>query len=183
MPGNGYGFLKVIEKRDMSTIKNLSNQEAIEKIRALAEGKMCLFCTSKSGALESRPMGAAQVDESGDIWFFSPKSSDKNRQIQADPTAYLMFMEPGKQHYLSLTTEVAIVDDRRKVDELWNGFMKAWFPEGKDDPEISLLRASVVSGHYWDEKDGHLIGTLKAGIKALTGGKTDDGALEGDIKV
>ncbi len=128
-------------------------------------------------------MGATQVDASGDIWFFSAKSSDKNRQIQADPEVYLMFIESGKQHYLSLTTEVEIVDDQKKVDALWNDFMKAWFPGGKQDPEISLLRASVVSGHYWDEKDGHLIGMLKAGLKALTRGKTDDGALEGDIRI
>jgi general stress protein 26 len=167
----------------MSTIKNLRNEEAIEKIKELAEGKMCLFCTKENGQLESRPMGAAQVDESGDIWFFSPKSSDKNRQVQADPEVYLMFIESGKQHYLSLTTEVVIVDDQQKVDELWNDFMKAWFPGGKQDPEISLLKASVIRGHYWDEKDGHLIGMLKTGLKALTGGKTDDGALEGDIKV
>ncbi|RYF89653.1 MAG: hypothetical protein EOO03_05500 [Chitinophagaceae bacterium] len=76
-----------------------------------------------------------------------------------------------------------LVEDQQKVDELWNDFMKAWFPGGKTDPELSLLRASVTSGHYWDEKDGHLIGMLKAGLKALTGGKTDDGALEGNIKI
>lgn len=167
----------------MSTIKNLSNVAAIEKLKELAEGKMCLFCTKDNGQLESRPMGASQVDDAGDIWFFSAKDSDKNRHIKADPEVYLMFMEPGKQHYLSLTTEVEIVEDQRKIDELWNDFMKAWFPGGKQDPQISLLRASVIRGHYWDEKDGHLIGTLKAGLKALTGGKTDDGALEGDIKI
>lgn len=167
----------------MSTIKNLSNEEAIQKLKNLAEGKMCLLCTKENGALWSRPMGATQVDDAGDIWFFSAKSSNKNRQIKTDPEVYLMFMEAGKQHYLSLTTEVTILDDREKVDELWNGFMKAWFPGGKADPEISLLRASVTSGHYWDEKDGHLIGMLKAGVKALTGGKTDDGALEGTIKL
>jgi general stress protein 26 len=167
----------------MSTIKNLSTHEAIEKLKELAEEKMCLFCTKENGQLVSRPMGATQVDEAGDIWFFSAKSSNKNRQVQKDPEAYLMFIEAGKQHYLSLTTEVVIVDDQQKVDELWNDLMKAWFPGGKSDPEISLLRASVMSGHYWDEKDGHLIGMLKAGLKALTGGKTDDGALEGDIKV
>ncbi len=145
--------------------------------------KVCLFCTNENGQLQSRPMGASQVDEAGDIWFFSAKSSNKNRQIEKDPEVHLMFIEAGKQHYLSLTTEATIVHDQQKVDELWNDFMKAWFPGGKQDPEISLLRASVVSGHYWDEKDGHLIGMLKAGLKALTGGKGDDGALEGSIKV
>ena len=166
----------------MSTIKNLTNQEAIEKLKDLAEGKMCLLCTKENGKLESRPMSASQVDESGDIWFFSGKDSNKNRQIKADPEVYLMFIEAGKQHYLSLTTEVEILHDQQKIDELWNGFMNAWFPGGKTDPNISLLRASVTSGHYWDEKDGHLIGMLKAGIKAVTGGKGDDGALEGEIK-
>lgn len=167
----------------MSTIKNLNNQQAIEKIKELADGKMCLFCTKENGKLISRPMGVSQVDESGDLWFFSGKSTNKNRQVQADPEVNLMFIESGKQHFLALTTEVVITENQQKIDELWNDFMKAWFPQGKTDPEISLLRASVTSGHYWDEKDGHLIGMLKAGIKALTGGKGDDGALEGNLKV
>lgn len=167
----------------MSTTKNLSNEEAIKKLKELAEGKMCLFCTNENGKLQSRPMGAIKVDDAGDIWFFSAKSSNKNRQVEEDPETHLMFIEASKQHYLSLSTEVAIVHDQQKVDELWNDFMKAWFPGGKQDPEISLLRASVTGGHYWDEKDGHLIGMLKAGIKALTGGKGDDGALEGDIRI
>lgn len=167
----------------MATVKNLTNQEAIKKIKELAEGKMCLFCTKENEMLESRPMSAIQVDDSGDIWFFSAKNSDKNRQVGTNPESYLMFIEPSKQHYLSLTTHVDIVHDQKKVDELWNEFMNAWFPEGKNDPQISLLRASVKSGHYWDEKDGHLIGTLKAGLKAITGGKTDDGAIEGDVEI
>lgn len=167
----------------MSTIKNLTNEEAIEKLKDLAEGKMCMLCTTENGQLQNRPMGAMQVDESGDIWFFSAKSSNKNRQLQQDPEAHLIFIESGKQHYLSLTAEVDIVADQQKVDELWNDLMRAWFPGGKTDPEISLLRASVVSGHYWDEKDGHLIGMLKLGLKALTGGRTDDGAIEGEINV
>lgn len=171
------------KKSVMSTIKNLSDKDAIEKLRDLAEGKMCLFCTKENGKLESRPMNAVQVDETGDIWFFSAKTSNKNRQIKTDPEVYLMFIESGKQHYLYLTTDVVVVEDQQKVNELWNDFMRAWFPGGKQDPEITLLRASVVNGRYWDEKDGHLIGMLKAGLKALTGGKTDDGALEGDINV
>lgn len=59
----------------MSTIKNLSNEEAIEKLKNMAEGKMCLLCTKENGRLESRPMAAAQVDESGDIWFSVQKAA------------------------------------------------------------------------------------------------------------
>jgi general stress protein 26 len=67
----------------MGAIKNFTGEAAIEKIRELAEGKMCLFCTVVNGAVASRPMSTAQVEEDGTLWFFSPKDSDKNQQIKA----------------------------------------------------------------------------------------------------
>jgi general stress protein 26 len=57
----------------MGDIKNLTDNAAIEKIKELSEGKMCLFCTQmKDGSIVSRPMSTAQVDDEGYIWFFSP---------------------------------------------------------------------------------------------------------------
>ena len=31
---------------------------------------------------------------------------------------------------------------RAKTDELWNSMVEAWFPEGKDSPDLALLRSS-----------------------------------------
>ncbi len=59
----------------MGDVKNLANEKSHRKIKELAEGKMCLFCTIENGGIVSRPMSTIQVDESGDIWFFSPKDS------------------------------------------------------------------------------------------------------------
>ncbi|RYF82040.1 MAG: hypothetical protein EOO03_16245, partial [Chitinophagaceae bacterium] len=91
LQAHGIVFETVLLKKAMSTVKNLSNAAAIDKIKELAEGKMCLFCTKENGKIISRPMGASQVDDSGDLWFFSPRSSNKNRQLQLDPEVYLMF--------------------------------------------------------------------------------------------
>lgn len=168
----------------MGDVKNLVNTKAIEKIKELADGKMCLLCTFKpDGSISSRPMSTAEIDGQGDLWFFSPKDSRKNYQIQSNSKVYLMYMEAGKQHYLSLYANAEVVFDQQKVDKLWNVFLKAWFPGGKDDPNISLLRITPDEGHYWDEKDGHLISMIKTGIAALTGTKGMDGSLEGDLTV
>jgi general stress protein 26 len=167
----------------MGDVKNLASEKAIEKIKELADGKMCLLCTVANGTIVSRPMSTAQVDENGDIWFFSPKDSDKNQQIKEGSMVYLMYMETGKQHYLTLTCTAEVVFDDAKVDELWNPFLKAWFTEGKDDPNISLLKVSPGEGHYWDEKNGHFISMIKTGIAALTGTKGLDGSLEGDLSM
>jgi general stress protein 26 len=168
----------------MGDVKNLANNEALEKIKDLIDGKMCLFCNIKDdGSIDSRPMSIAQIDDEGAIWFFSPKDSDKNKEIARNSKVYLMYMEAGKQHYLSLTANAEIVFDQAKVEELWNVFLKAWFTGGKDDPNISLLRVIPDEGHYWDEKNGRFISFIKTGIAALTGTKGLDGSLEGDLRV
>jgi len=168
----------------MGEVKNLSGNAAIEKIKELSEEKMCLLCTQlNDGSIVSRPMSTAQVDEQGFIWFFSAKNSRKNKQILDNPTVYLMYIEAGKQHYLTLRSKAMIVIDKNKVEQLWNPWLNAWFTKGKDDPNISLLKIDPEEGHYWDEKDGKIISIIKTGIAAITGTKGLDGSLQGDIKL
>ncbi len=68
----------------MGDTKNFENYGALSKIKELAEdGRICMFTTQLSEApLASRPMATQQVDEEGNIWFFSKEGSLKNQQIQ-----------------------------------------------------------------------------------------------------
>jgi len=36
------------------------------------------------------------------------------------------------------------------IDQLWNAFAKAWFQEGKDDPNISVIKIIPDEAYYWD---------------------------------
>ena len=74
------------QKNIMSTT-NLAAGEGIEKMKELAEGiDICLFCTNlKTGdGATTRPMSVQEVDEDGNLWFFSDINSDKNREIVKD---------------------------------------------------------------------------------------------------
>lgn len=166
----------------MSETKSLMNREAIEKIKELANEKICLFCTYENEGIISRPMSTQAVDDDGTLWFFSQKGSDKNIQIRKEDKVYLMYMEPGKNQYLSLTGYGEVLVDRNKIDELWNSIAKAWFPEGKDDPSLTLIKVTPQTGHYWDTKNGKLVSMIKIAISALTG-KPEYGGVEGDIAV
>ena len=68
----------------MSTTENLTNKEAIDKLKILVEDILvCLFCTDlkiDDGAT-CRPMSALKVCDQGNIWFFSEKDSPKNNAI------------------------------------------------------------------------------------------------------
>jgi len=87
----------------MGDTKDLNDQQAVEKIRELANDQICLFCTVEDGQIVSRPMSTQGIDDDGTLWFISRKDSEKNDQVNADSTVYLMYMNESKQHYLSVS--------------------------------------------------------------------------------
>jgi general stress protein 26 len=57
------------------------------------------------------------------------------------------------------------VRDRAKSQELWTPAMKAWFPDGLNDPDLALLRVQVEGAEYWDSPSStmvHIVGLVKA---------------------
>jgi general stress protein 26 len=74
-----------------------------------------------------------------------------------------------------------IVFDQQKTEELWNPIAKAWFKEGKTDPEISLIKVTPENAYYWDTKNSKMVDFAKIIITAVTG-KTLDGGIEGTSK-
>jgi general stress protein 26 len=40
-------------------------------------------------------------------------------------------------------------NDPAVIDRLWNPFVAAWYPGGKDDPELRLLRFDPESAQVW----------------------------------
>lgn len=64
-----------------------------------------------------------------------------------------------------------VVRDRQKIDNLWKPFLKAWFPNGKDDPELALLKVEAEQAEYWDSSSSAVVHAVGL-VKALTTGET-----------
>ena len=168
----------------MGDHQNLNGNEAIAKIKALAEdARMCMLSTSL-GKVPSltRPMALQVVEEDGSTWFFSEADSDKNKEIAEDPRVQLTFMNNSSSEYLSLYGEAEIVRDVEKAKELWSTWVKTWFPEGPEDPNLSLIKFMPKEGYYWDTKNGKMVSLFKIAVGALTGKTMDDG-VEGKVKI
>jgi general stress protein 26 len=169
----------------MSNTENLLNKEAIDKLKKLAEEiNICLFCTNlkTDDGSTCRPMSVQEVDEEGNLWFFSDVYSIKNREIKQDKNVQLFFAHPGKSSYLVVNGEAEIIFDKNKVEELWTPIVKAWFKEGKDDPNISILKINSKSAYYWDTDGSKMINFIKMLTAAVTGSETNIGK-EGEIQL
>lgn len=162
----------------MGNTENLSEQEGIKKLKALvAEITVCLFCTNLKTDEGStcRPMGAQKVCDQGNIWFFSDVNSDKNREIQLDKHVQLFFAHPGKSSYLIVNGEAEIIIDRQKTEELWSPLVKTWFKEGKEDPNISIIKVTPRNAYYWDTDGNKMINFFKMVTSIATGTTLDIG--------
>jgi general stress protein 26 len=171
-------------ENDASKIKNLTQQEAIDKFKELvAHESTCLFTTRLTEVpLYTRPMAVQEVCDQGNFWFLSPVDSDKNLEIQNDQRVQLFISNPSNFEFLSVYGRATISRDREKIDQYWNSMMKAWFTEGKEDPRISVIKVTPEEGFYWDTKDGKLVSMIKIMAAAVTG-KTVDEGVEGTISV
>jgi len=148
----------------MNLNNNLNQSEAIDKLKSLVDDiNICLFCTNlkTDAGATCRPMGAQKVCDEGNIWFFSEKHSDKNNEIVKDRNVQLFFAHPGIGSYLVINGEAEIIVDRYKTDELWSPLAKIWFPEGKNDPNISIIKVNPRSAYYWDADSNKMINFFK----------------------
>jgi general stress protein 26 len=169
----------------MSTIQNLSGKEAVDKLRALTENTpTCMFGSGlRTVPIHFCPMQVQHVDYQGSLWFFSGADSVHNRQISADSHVQLIFSNNSKIEYLTVFGEATISTDREKAKELWSRFVEAWFPDGPDDPNLTLISVRPVTSHFWDTENGKLITFAKILTSALTGNATDEGGVEGKLNV
>jgi len=169
----------------MGNTENLANQEGIKKLKELVdEINVCLFCTNlkiDDGAT-CRPMSAQKVCDEGNIWFFSDVSSDKNREIKQDKHVQLFFAHPGKSSYLIVNGEAEIIIDKQKTEELWSPLVKAWFKDGKEDANLSIIKVKPQSAYYWDIEGNKMINFLKI-VSSIAIGTTLDLGKQGSIKI
>lgn len=156
------------------------HNEAVQKLGELIKDINITMLTTAlaDGSLRSRPMATQGGDFDGTLWLFTGIESGKVHEIEDDQHVNLSYSEPSEQKYISVSGKARIVRDRAKIEELWSPPLKAWFPDGKDDPNIALLQIEVDNAEYWDvpsSKMVHLIGVVKA---TLTGQAYDPGENE-----
>ena len=168
----------------MGEVKDLAANDAVKKIREIAkDANICMFVTDLAHVpLMGRPMATQEVDDDGSIWFMSDKNSDKNRDIEKDDRVQLFYSHTGNYEYLSIYGSAEIVNDRSKIEELWTQMAKTWFKEGKDDPDISLIKVIPEDAYYWDTKNNKMVSLIKFAMGAIGITPKDDGGIEGKLR-
>ncbi len=110
-------------------------------------------------SLRSRPMASRQADKwDGTLWFFTKKSSPKVEEVQQNlDQVNVSYSDPNKMSFVSVSGKAELVDDKTKLKELWSPYLKVFFPQGLDDPDLTLMKITANYGEYWDSPSSKMV--------------------------
>jgi general stress protein 26 len=80
--------------------------------------------------------------------------------------AMAQFVSKGQDFFACLSGIARVDEDQGLIDKLWSKQAEAWFPGGRNDPTLALLRFDIEEAELW-EADVSISGKLKM----LFGGK------------
>src|SRR5699024_6828314 len=127
------------------------------------------------GGLHARPMHAIPDREKREILFYTQVADGKAHELANSNEVCLTFMSHKKNDYIAVQGTAALTRDRELIEKHWNTMVKAWFPEGKDDPNLAMMRVTVRAGEYWDASSSDISNALRMMTAAARGTRPDMG--------
>jgi len=109
----------------------------------------------------AEPM-TAQLDRDAHhaIWFFLARDN----RIAAGGAAMGQVATKGHEVFACLSGVLMEETDKSIRDAQWNTVVEAWFPNGKDDPNVLMLRFDIKDSEVWTSDM-----SVKGKFKMLTG--------------
>tara|TARA_A100001391_G_scaffold48774_8_gene29184 strand:- start:2358 stop:2828 length:471 start_codon:yes stop_codon:yes gene_type:complete len=96
----------------------------------------------------------AQLDKDANhaIWFFGSRSSDLAKGGPVTATF------AGKGHEMFARFSGVLVEEpsSERLEHFWSKPVEAWYPQGKQDPNLILLRMDLGQAELWNSDLGFL---------------------------
>jgi general stress protein 26 len=162
---------------DMTAVE-VTGPEAIARLKELVVDIDIAALTTRdaAGNLVSRPMSTREMDENGDIWFFTLDDSKKVDDAELHHEVGLAYLDTSGHRYVSIAGRATVVHDRTRMERLYSPSLDIWFENGLDTPALALLRVTPVECEYWEPRHGKLA-TAAGMLKALVTRDTPDDTM------
>ena len=133
-----------------------------KKLRKLIKGTRVVMLTTvgPDGRYRSRPMIPGDWED-GALFFLTRVPSAKTADIADQQRVHLAYAAPRAKRYVSISGLASIQRDAERVRALWGKEHKAWFPQGKKDPDLAVLRVQIDQADIWDRKANGMVPLLQ----------------------
>jgi general stress protein 26 len=89
----------------------------------------------------------AQIDEDANsaLWFFTSRGS----RFAPMGAATVTYQSKGHDVFCCFSGTLSEETSRDQLDRQWSNFVEAWFPGGKDDPDLLMMRMDLGDASIW----------------------------------
>lgn len=145
----------------------MSDQSDIDRVWTLMKKiDMCMLTTRDGERISSRPMSSLPKQNENAVYFLSDEQGPKNDQVQRDGHVLLIFAEPDKGKFLTVSGQARVSADRELIKALWSSDAEAWW-SGPDDPSVRVIEVTPDGAQFWEGPHG-LVATIQMLAAATT---------------
>ena len=153
-----------------------TDKDAQKKLMDLIEGMHIgmLPTRGSDGKFRSRPMALTDSEFDGHLYFLTRDNSGKVHDLERDKETVITFANPSKSSYVALRGEASIATDRAAIEKHWSEQSRAWFPKGRDEPNLAVIAVKIEEAEYWDTPSGTMVVAYGYAKAVLTGESVKD---------
>jgi general stress protein 26 len=149
---------------------SLSNAEVEDRLWKAIEDHHTGMLGLLGDSHHFQPMTAFVERETNTLWFYTRRDTDL-AQAAAAAGGEAAFIYADRKLQACIDGRLSIAHDRERIDRYWNPHVAAWYPEGKDDPSLTLLRLDLTEAAVWVTEGGlvkYAIEVAKANVSKST---------------
>jgi general stress protein 26 len=135
--------------------------------------KTAMLVSQDGEILRARPMYMVQKTFSGTLYFYTGFNSQKADEIRDNAMVNVSFADEEHKIFVSLSGHAVMSKDSQLVEEFWSPAVAAWYPGGKEDPNVGLIVINAVQAEYWETTANAMV-TLFEYVKANVTGTPPD---------
>lgn len=120
-----------------------------------------------------QPMTAFAEPEESCIWFFTRTDTELAQSVIRGAEAMFIIETKDRDVYACLGGRLRQQEDHDRLEKYWSPVVAAWYPNGKDDPLLTMLRLDVRDAQVWINQAGPIKFAYEI-AKANMSGETPD---------
>ncbi|MCX8509958.1 MAG: pyridoxamine 5'-phosphate oxidase family protein [Rhodobacteraceae bacterium] len=103
------------------------------------------------------------------LWFITSAKTNLARGMREDGQKRLhhCVVSPDQDFYACLTGIARINTDPAQLKTLWSPMVAAWFPGGREDPDVTLIELPLTEASVWTVSDSALVLGVEMGRSLL----------------
>jgi general stress protein 26 len=101
-----------------------------------------------------QPMATFTDEATSTIYFFTRRDTDLARDTGSGQQAMLVIQSKDREVQACIGGQLSAGRDRAVVNRFWNPVVAAWYPEGKEDPNLCVLTFRPDDAQVWISDQG-----------------------------